>query len=183
MAQFSNTDRYLVTYSYPQGPGDPGHIVIWDVERSISIQQQVAHDSGRGKDGGRARTRHVEDLYTFESPRSSCLEASARSHTPKHKPKQVALRSWPAEPYGKGNYFKWSADDKHVAIGKSKYLREGGQAAAAAEQVCVCVCVSEERRRRRRSKRRHRGQALALVCGCCSSSLLEEPIRLVATSG
>lgn len=41
MAQFSNTDRYLVTYSYPQGPGDPGHIVIWDVERSISIQQQV----------------------------------------------------------------------------------------------------------------------------------------------
>jgi hypothetical protein len=41
VAHFSNTDRYLVTYSYPQGPGDPGHIVIWDIERSISIQQQV----------------------------------------------------------------------------------------------------------------------------------------------
>jgi len=36
----------------------------------------------------------------------------------------VALRSWPTEPYGKGNHFKWSPDDKFVAIGKSRFLRD-----------------------------------------------------------
>jgi len=87
LAHFSNTDRYLVTYSYPQAPGDgPGHVVVWDVERSISVQQQVA------------------------------------------------LRSWPVEPYGKGNYFKWSHDDKFIAVGKSKYLRNPQAAQAAMDE-------------------------------------------------
>ncbi len=49
-----------------------------------------------------------------------------RSTTIPHQPihHQVALRSWPTEPYGKGNHFKWSPDDKFVAIGKSRFLRD-----------------------------------------------------------
>lgn len=84
LAQFSNTDRYLVTYSYPED--GPGHVVVWDVERSISIQEQVA------------------------------------------------LRSWPVEPFGKGNHFKWSHDDKYIAVGKSKYLRNPQAAQAGLDE-------------------------------------------------
>jgi hypothetical protein len=36
---------------------------------------------------------------------------------------QVPLRSWPTEPFGKNNFFKWSHDDKFLAVGRSKYLR------------------------------------------------------------
>lgn len=47
-----------------------------------------------------------------------CLSTTT-NHQPTDRPtNQVALRSWPTEPYGKGNYFKWSPDDKFVAIGK-----------------------------------------------------------------
>lgn len=35
----------------------------------------------------------------------------------------VLLHRCPVEPFGKHNFFKWSHDDKYVAIGKSKYLR------------------------------------------------------------
>lgn len=113
---WSNTGAYLLTY-HTQG------VALWAGPDFVKVAR-LAHRNVAVAQWSKTDRYLVTYSYQNmpqEPPGEICVW-DVKDTIAQARP--VLLHRCPVEPFGKGNFFKWSHDDKFVAIGKSRYLRQ-----------------------------------------------------------